>query len=294
MRRRECKFCMKEGKSDKFKQILKEMLETILGALIMAAGVSLFLLPNQLSSGGIAGVATIFYYLLNIPMGTVIIAINIPLFLFSMYKVGKMFFLKSTLGTVAMSVFIDLLDKIEPLTNDRFLACIYGGILLGLGTTLLLKAESSTGGSDLISYIAKKYKPTVRSGNIIVIIDIIIIALNVIFFKEIEIGLYSAIAIYIMGKIIDIFFEGINFTKLMIIVSNKSEEIAKQIDQKVARGSTGLYGKGMYTNENKLILMCAAYRKDVARIKIIAKEIDPKSFIVITNSREVVGQGFKN
>lgn len=285
---------MKECKNDKFKQILKEMIETILGALIMAAGVSLFLLPNQLSSGGIAGVATIFYYLLNIPMGTVIIAINIPLFLFSMYKVGKMFFLKSTLGTVAMSVFIDLLDKIEPLTNDRFLACIYGGILLGLGTTLLLKAESSTGGSDLISYIAKKYKPTVRSGNIIVIIDIIIIALNVIFFKEIEIGLYSAIAIYIMGKIIDIFFEGINFTKLMIIVSNKSEEIAKQIDQKVARGSTGLYGKGMYTNENKLILMCAVYRKDVARIKIIAKEIDPKSFIVITNSREVVGQGFKN
>ena len=285
---------MKEGKSDKFKQILKEMLETILGALIMAAGVSLFLLPNQLSSGGIAGVATIFYYLLNIPMGTVIIAINIPLFLFSMYKVGKMFFLKSTLGTVAMSVFIDLLDKIEPLTNDRFLACIYGGILLGLGTTLLLKAESSTGGSDLISYIAKKYKPTVRSGNIIVIIDIIIIALNVIFFKEIEIGLYSAIAIYIGGKIIDIFFEGINFTKLMIIVSSKSEEIAKQIDKKVARGSTGLYGKGMYTNDNKLILMCAAYRKDVARIKIIAKEIDPKSFIVITNSREVVGQGFKN
>ncbi len=154
---------MKECKSDKFKQILKEMLETILGALIMAAGVSLFLLPNQLSSGGIAGVATIFYYLLNIPMGTVIIAINIPLFLFSMYKVGKMFFIKSIVGTVAMSIFIDLLDKIKPLTNDRFLACIYGGILLGLGTTLLLKAESSTGGSDLISYIAKKYKPTVRA-----------------------------------------------------------------------------------------------------------------------------------
>lgn len=285
---------MAKSKKDKFKQVLKEMLETILGALIMAAGVSLFLLPNQLSSGGIAGVATIFYYLLDIPMGTVIIAINIPLFLFSMYKVGKIFFLKSIVGTISMSIFIDLLDKIEPLTTDRFLACVYGGILLGLGTTLLLKAEASTGGSDLISYIAKKYKPTVRSGNIIVIIDIIIIALNVIFFKEIEIGLYSAIAIYLMGKIIDIFFEGINFTKLMIIVSNKSEEIAKQIDEKVARGSTGVYGKGMYTNENKLILMCAAYRKDVARIKIIAKEIDPRSFIVITNSREVVGQGFKN
>ena len=140
MRSRECKFYMKECKSDKFKQILKEMLETILGALIMAAGVSLFLLPNQLSSGGIAGVATIFYYLLNIPMGTVIIAINIPLFLFSMYKVGKMFFLKSTLGTVAMSVFIDLLDKIEPLTNDRFLACIYGGILTRIGNSTNFKS----------------------------------------------------------------------------------------------------------------------------------------------------------
>lgn len=114
------------------------------------------------------------------------------------------------------------------------------------------------------------------------------------FFKEIEIGLYSAIAIYLMGKIIDIFFEGINFTKLMIIISNKSEKIAKKIDETVSRGSTGIYGKGMYTKKEKLILMCAAYRNDVAKIKLIAKEIDPESFIIITNSREVVGQGFKS
>ena len=177
---------------------------------------------------------------------------------------------------------------------DKRMEKLYKEITKKEGKIDIIHAQSSLWGGISAAYIAKKYKPTVRSGNIIVIIDIIIIALNVIFFKEIEIGLYSAIAIYIMGKIIDIFFEGINFTKLMIIVSNKSEEIAKQIDQKVARGSTGLYGKGMYTNENKLILMCAVYRKDVARIKIIAKEIDPKSFIVITNSREVVGQGFKN
>ena len=259
----------------------------------MAAGVSLFLLPNQLSSGGIAGVATIFYYLLNIPMGTVIIAINIPLFLFSMYKVGKMFFLKSTLGTVAMSVFIDLLDKIEPLTNDRFLACIYGGILLGLGTTLLLKAESSTGGSDLISYIAKKYKPTVRSGNIIVIIDIIIIALNVIFFKEIEIGLYSAIAIYIMGKMLDIFFEGIDFAKIVYIISQKNDEIAEQIGNQIKRGSTSLYGKGMYKKQDREVLFCVASRNEVREIRKIVKDIDSNAFIVITNAREVFGEGFK-
>ncbi len=285
---------MKEETKTKIRNITLEILGTIIGALIMAFGVSLFLLPNQLSSGGVAGVATIIYYLLNIPMGTVILSINVPLFLISMFKIGKMFFIKSIIGTVSLSVFIDLLDKLEPLTHDRFLACVYGGILLGLGTVALLKVNSSTGGSDLVSYVAKKYRPTVRSGNIIIIIDIIIITVNMIFFREIEVGLYSAIAIYLMGKIIDIFFEGINFTKLMIIVSKESEKIAKEIDEKVERGSTGLYGKGMYSNNETLVLMCAAYRKDVAKIKILAKKIDPKSFIIIANSREVVGQGFKS
>lgn len=259
----------------------------------MAIGVSLFLLPNQLSSGGLSGVATIFYYLLSIPMGTTILILNVPLFIIAIYKLGKSFFIKSIIGTIALSVFIDILDKFPPLTNDRFLACIYGGILLGIGTAIILKVNSSTGGSDLISNVAKKYKPTIRTGNIITIIDIIIVTLNVIFFKEIEIGLYSAIAIYIMGKIIDILFEGIYFTKLLLIISDKNEEIAQQISNKIQRGITGLYGKGMYTNEEKLVLMCAASRGDIAKIKIIARKIDKNSFIIITNSREVVGQGFK-
>ena len=125
------------------------------------------------------------------------------------------------------------------------------------------------------------------------LLDIIIVTLNMIFFKEIEIGLYSAIAIYLMGKIIDILFEGIYFTKLMIIVSDKNEEISRQIEEKVQRGTTGLYGKGMYTGKEKLVLMCAASRGDISKIKVVARKIDPNSFIVITNSREVVGLGFK-
>ena len=274
-------------------KIIIEMILTIIGSGIMAVGISLFLLPNQLSSGGIAGIATITYYLLKIPMGTMILLINIPLFLFSFFKIGKSFFIKSLIGTISLSYFIDFFDKFEHLTNDRLLACIYGGILIGLGTAILLKANSSTGGSDLISFIIKEYKPSIRPSNVITLIDIGIIALNVIFFREIEIGLYSAIAIYIMGKIIDILFEGIDFTKLLLIISNHTEEIAKEIGQKVQRGATGIYGKGMYTNEDKLILMCAASRGDVNRIKLIAKKIDPKSFIIITNSREVVGLGFK-
>ena len=274
-------------------KIIIEIILTIIGSGIMAVGISLFLLPNQLSSGGIAGIATITYYLLKIPMGTMILLINIPLFLFSFFKIGKSFFIKSLIGTISLSYFIDFFDKFEHLTNDRLLACIYGGILIGLGTAILLKANSSTGGSDLISFIIKEYKPSIRPSNVITLIDIGIIALNVIFFREIEIGLYSAIAIYLMGNMIDILFEGIDFTKLLLIISNHTEEIAKEIGEKVQRGATGIYGKGMYTNEDKLILMCAASRGDVNRIKLIAKKIDPKSFIIITNSREVVGIGFK-
>lgn len=285
---------MKKIEKAMARKSLIEIIGTIIGAFIMAVGVALFLLPNQLSSGGIAGIATITYYLFKLPMGTVIMAINIPLFLFSGYKIGKAFFIKSIIGTISLSFFIDILDQMEPLTNDRFLACVYGGIIIGIGTAVLLKVNSSTGGSDLISYIAKKYNPTIRTSNIILIIDFIIICLNILFFREIEIGLYSAIAIYLMGKIIDILFEGIYFTKMMLIISDKSEEIASVIENEIKRGTTGLYGKGMYTNNKKLILMCVAPRKDIARIKLMARKIDRNSFIIITNSREVLGQGFKD
>ena len=192
-----------------------------------------------------------------------------------------------------MSIFIDILDKFKPLTEDRILACVYGGIITGLGTAIILKVGSSTGGSDLLSNIIKGFNPSIRVGNMIVIIDIIIVTLNVLFFKEIEVGLYSAIAIYIMGKIIDIIFEGVYFTKLLIIISDKNEDSAKEIGKNIKRGTTGLYGKGMYTNEEKLVLMCAAARGDVSKVKDTARKIDPKSFIIITNSREVVGLGFK-
>ena len=132
------------------KRIVIEIVGTILGSFVMALGVSLFLLPNQLSSGGLAGIATITYYLLHIPMGTAILVLNIPLFVIAVYKLGKSFFIKSIVGTITLSYFIDILDKFPPLTNDRFLACVYGGILMGLGTAILLKVDSSTGGSDLI------------------------------------------------------------------------------------------------------------------------------------------------
>ena len=271
----------------------QDALGTILGAIIMAVGTSLFLLPNQLSTGGFSGIATITYYFLHIPMGTTILTLNIPLFIVAIYKLGKSFCAKSILGTISFSLAIDLFDKFPSLTDDRLLACIYGGIIIGLGTAIILRSNSSTGGSDLLSFIVRIYKPNIRMSNMITIIDTIIVTLNMIFFREFEIGLYSAIAIYLMGKMIDIVFEGIYFTKLLIIVSNRNEEIAKEVGERIRRGATGLFGKGMYTQENKLILMCAASRGDIARIKLIARKIDPSSFIIIPNAREVVGQGFK-
>ena len=141
--------------------------------------------------------------------------------------------------------------------------------------------------------LVKQYNSEIRTGNVIIIVDIIIVGLNILFFKEIEIGLYSAIAIYLMGKMIDIIFEGIYFTKLLIIISDKNQEIAEEIGKKVRKGTTGLFGKGMYTNEEKLVLICAASRGDVAKVKQTARNIDPKSFIIIVNAREVVGLGFK-
>lgn len=275
------------------KRFILEILGTILGAFVIAIAVSLFLLPNKLSSGGVAGIATITYYLFNMPMGISMLIINIPLFFMSILKIGKTFFVKSIIGTITLSVFIDVLDKLTPLTEDKFLACIYGGILMGVGTAILLKVNSSTGGTDLFSYIAKIYKPTIKVGEIIFLIDIVIVALNMIFLREIEIGLYSAIAIYLMGKIIDILFEGIYFTKLIYIISDKAEEIAKEIGKEIGRGTTGIYGKGMYTNTDKLILMCAVTRKDVAKAIQIIRKIDKRSFVIITNSREVIGLGFK-
>lgn len=287
----------KTRKIKRYKLLIKkyafEVLLIMLGTMTMSVATSLFLLPNQLSSGGFSGIATITYYLFNWRMGTVILLLNIPLFIFAFIRIGKEFVLKSILGTVFLSQFIDFFDRFNALTTDRFLACIYGGILIGIGTSLILKAHSSTGGSDLVSYIVRSFKANLSTSNLIVIFDAIVIALNVIFLKELEIGLYSAISIYIMGKVIDIVFEGIGFSKMIFIISNKYKIIVDEISKNVLRGVTGIYSKGMYTNDRRMMLMCIASRREIIEIKQIANRIDPKSFTVITNVREVYGKGFK-
>lgn len=279
--------------SNYLKYIILEIFYTILGSLIMAFATAQFLLPNHLSTGGFSGIATIVYYLLNIPIGTTNFVINIPLLILAYFKIGKYFVAKAIGGTVLLSLFLNVLEGLPALTEDRLLACIYGGILMGLGTSLIFKASASTGGTDLITTIVKKYKAEARTSNVVIIFDTIIVLLNVLFFRTIEVGLYSAIAIYLMGKIIDISFEGINFSKMIFIISDKFLEISNNINEDLRRGTTGLYGKGMYTNKERTVLLCIANRSEVAKIRKIVEKIDKNAFIIISNAREVFGKGFK-
>ncbi len=275
------------------KKYIIEILGIAIGAILMSIGISQFLLPNKLSTGGFSGIATIAFYLFKWPMGRTILLLNIPCFVFAFIRIGKEFVIKSIIGTIFLSFFIDFFEKYSAWTNDRVLACIYGGVLIGIGTAIILRSNGSTGGSDLVSVVIKSFNTKLSTSNIIVIFDVIVITLNVIAFKELEIGLYSAIAIFIMGKMIDIVFEGIGFSKMIFIISDKYDEISKKIGENVKRGTTGIYSKGMYTNKEKTMVMCIVSRGEVIEVRNIANEIDKSAFIVITNVREVFGNGFK-
>lgn len=275
------------------KEYLKNLIMIVFGCLIMAIGTSMFLLPNKFSTGGVTGISTIIYYLFNIPVGTFTLILNIPIVIFTFFRLGKTILINSIIGSVVYSVFMDILDKFPAFTNDGLLASIYGGVILGIGTGIVLNAKATTGGTELVSNLIQTYNLNYRTSTLIMLIDSSIVLLNVIVFKEIEIGLYSAISIILMGKVIDIIVEGTNFSKLIFIISEKNDKIAREIGENIKRGSTGLYGKGMFENKDRLILMCAAGRNDVLKIKYIVQSNDKNAFIIIANAREVLGKGFK-
>ncbi len=280
------------GKKE-FKSFFITSVGLVVGSFVMACSTAFFLLPNKLSTGGFSGLSTIAYYLFQVPVGTAMFILNLPLFFIAFFRVGKKFILKSVVGTILLSIFINVLERFPAVTNDKFLACIYGGIIMGIGTAIILKVSGSTGGSDLLSYVVRSFNDRFRSGDLIITIDTIIIIISILVFKEIEIGLYSAIAIYLMGKMIDIVFEGVNFTKVMFIVSDKYSEIARIIGDDIQRGSTAIYAKGMHSSEDKMMLFCVGSRNEIISIKKIATDIDKKAFIVIFNAREAWGKGFE-
>ncbi len=270
-----------------------EVILIIIACSLAALGTANFLLPNQLSSGGFAGIATILYYFFSIPMGATIIILNIPIFILGYLKLGKKFIIKTIFATFLYSKLIDVFENFGGFTQDRLLASLYGGVFIGIGLAIAFKINTSTGGTDLIAHIAQTYDISLKMSSVITIIDVIVVISNLIAFREFEIGLYSAIAILIIGKMIDIVFEGINFCKVIYIISDKYEDIMKEINMDIKRGATALYAKGSYSHKNKMVIMCVSSRRDIERIKNISKKLDSKSFIIVTDAREVYGLGFK-
>lgn len=275
-------------------KFFNEIILIIIGCLFASFGTSNFLLPNLLSSGGFAGIATITYYLFDIPMGNMIMILNVPIFLIAYKKFGIKFILKTFFATILYSKFIDILENFGSFTNDRLLASIYGGLFIGIGLALVFKANTSTGGTDLIAQIVQNYKVNIKISKIIILIDIVVVISNLIIFREFEIGLYSAITILIIGKMIDIIFEGINFCKIIYIISDKHDEIIEKINTEINKGATALYARGSYSKKNTMVIMCVTKRNYIEKIKNISKKTDSNSFIIVTDAREVYGLGFKN
>lgn len=272
---------------------VKNLIGCILGSCLISLGTACFLLPNKLSSGGFGGISTILYYFFDLNMSITTIALNIPILIWAFFKLGKKYTFRSIISIFVLSIFYDLFLEIPITIQDSFLACIYGGIIIGIGLAIVMKMDSSTGGSDLLAYLLKNTNNAHSISEFLLIIDAIIIILNMIVFKTIEIGLYSFITIYIVGKMVDLIFEGINFCKKVIIISDEVERIAEVIMMEFSKGTTGIYGRGMYKNIDKLMLMCVVKKNELPKVLKKVSSIDSDAFIIISDAREVYGLGFK-
>lgn len=268
----------------------------VLGTVILAIAINILFLPNNLSTGGASGIALIIYYLYKIPVGLTVILINIPLFIIALKDLGWRFCSKAIIGTILLSVFIELTSEITnivKLEQDLFLGCIFGGLLNGIGLSLVFKSDSSTGGSDLLAQIIYKKRPVSSIGQILLVIDTVVIITNAIVFNSISIALYSVIALYISKNTTDIIFEGVNYAKAVNIISKKGEDIAKAIIEKTDRGVSVSKCIGVYTNEEYIHVISIITVPQLPLVKKVVKSLDKEAFFYITDTREVLGLGFK-
>lgn len=269
----------------------------LLGTFILSIAINLMFLPNNLSTGGASGLALIIYYLYKVPVGFTVLLINIPLFIIALKDVGWKFCSKAIIGTMLLSLFIELTSGINILINiekDLFLGCIFGGLLNGIGLSLVFKADGSTGGSDLLAQIIYKNRPISSIGQILLIIDSFVIITNAIVFNSISIALYSVISLFISKKTTDIIFEGVNYAKSINIISKEGEKIAMAIIEKTDRGVTTYKCIGAYTNEEYTHVISIVTLPQLPQVKKIVKTIDKRAFIYISDTREVLGLGFKD
>ncbi len=297
---------MKFYKTAKFKKIIK-LIKTYFmiafGALIMAFGINLFLYPYKIASGGITGLATILVYLFNgvIPLGIMIIILNLPLFVAGIIKLGWKFMFRTLYATILMSVIIDItgpyihgLGDIISTGNqvDMMLVALFGGAIMGGGMGIIFRFKATTGGTDLLAELVRRSGLNVTMGQAILIFDAVIVITAGICFKSIMLAMYAIITVVVATKVIDSILDGFNFAKGVFIISTNPQPISKAILEELGRGLTGLKGTGKYTGDSKEVLFCVVRAKYVSAVKDIVKKFDPNAFVVVANVHEVLGEGF--
>ena len=263
------------------------------GCAVLAAGINLFLAPNMIYSGGISSVGTILLHLFGVDLWITNLAANVLLFLLGFRFLGKYAVLKTTAGILFLSMFLWLSDFLPKYTEDKILATVVGGVLVGLGVGLVVRRDGSTGGSDFAALMIKRFLPHVSIANLILVMDCAVIVLSGIVFKDVSVTIYSVIAMYISSKVTDWVVLLGDAAKSVQILSPKNEEIAAMIMERFERGVTGVHCTGMYTGKDGLMLMCLVSPKELPKLANAVRKIDPSCFMVIGDAREVLGMGFK-
>ncbi len=263
------------------------------GTFVCALGINTFFVPSNIVAGGISGLGIIVQSLSGFPLGLFVLLINVPL-IFSGFKlIGGSFGAKTIVGTFALSLFLELTKNTIHITDNLILCSLFGGALSGLGLGILFLSGATSGGTDVFAKLLSKYFSFLDVQKWLFVIDFIIIALGGFTFKNYELSLYGVLSLFVNVYMIDFILAGANFAKIVFIISKEHEKIARAVIKNLNRGVTGIYSKGIYSGSDTLMLMCIVKRLEVSRLKKIAKEIDPKSFIILTQAREVAGEGFK-
>ena len=277
----------------KFKKLLSDYITISLGAFILSIAINIFLAPLKISTGGVSGVATVLYYLADIPLSVTVLSINVLLFFLASKKLHKESLVKTFAGVVLLSFFLEATSHTGFYCSDIFIGSIFGGVLSGIGIGFTMRRNASTGGSDFGALILQRKLPHISPAKIILIIDFIIVFVSGIVFKDYIICFYSLVSLYVCSYIADRILTMGDYAKSVIVVSEKSDEIARIILNDINRGVTAIYSKGCYKNKSGTMLMSVVKTKELPGLLEKIKETDPKSFVTITDIKEVHGEGFK-
>lgn len=269
------------------------ILQTLAGSALFALGFDLFLEPYEMNAGGISGLAMILVHLIKVgSVGTVSVLINLPLFLIGGMKIGKRFFWGSLLGMVASSLMIDIFTRIPVPAMEPFLAAIYGSVLCGLGLGMVFVSGTSTGGSDIVVRLLKMKYRNVPIGQISMVFDLFVAVLTGIVFQNLVKALYTGVAVFLIGQVIDAVVYRFDYSKVALIITRYHQEIAGAIDARLQRGCTFLYGQGSYSHKDTMVVLTAVKKQQLAELKELVVEIDPHAFIIVQEAHQVLGDGF--